>query len=281
MKMDMLRFVGATNVDCPLVGAEASGPFVLKSAEGLGPPEVIVKLAQTVLEQAVYQGKRPALRQIVALISLQPDWDNGGTAEELRSRLYSMLTPRYGQMVRVEVFHQGVMQGYAQGQISKMEVALFTKDPAVQVTMDCDYAYLLGPNTIVQQPQRVSLVGETAIDIENDGSAPAGFLMGAILDGFANPLILTDDDPRGQKIQIDGIAWAPGDRLVVDTRPGSRGLWRGPGGGALQSVLNNMNAPVSEWLQLYEGNNRLRLNVSAFTWDGVYDFQHQPAYWGV
>lgn len=281
MKMDMLRFVGATNVDCPLVGAEASGPFVLKSAEGLGPPEVIVKLAQTVLEQAVYQGKRPALRQIVALISLQPDWDNGGTAEQLRTRLYSMLTPRYGEMVRVEVFHQGVMQAYAQGQISKMEVALFTKDPAVQITMDCDYAYLLGPSTIVQQPQRVSLVGETAIDIENDGTAPSGFLMGAVLDGFANPLILTDDDPRGQKIQIDGIAWAPGDIFVVDTRPGSRGLWRGPGGGALQSVLNNMNAPVSEWLQLYEGDNRLRLNVSAFNWHATYNFQHQPAYWGV
>lgn len=282
MKMNMLRFVGATNVDFPLMGADPSGPFVLKSVEGLGPPDINVRMAQTVLEGGLYQGKRPALRQIIALVGLQPNWDVGQTAEELRTELYSLLTPRYGQMVQAQVMHNGVVQGFAQGQVSKMEAALFTKDPAVQITLDCDYPYFLGPNTIQQEPPQRDLGGIRAFDISNDGTAPAGFIMGVILRAnVGTTLVLSDEDARGQKIQVDGINWVAGDRLVIDTRAGSRGLWRGPGGGALVSALNNLNAGVSEWIQLYGGDNTLLLNTTAFDWDPAYKFVHQPAYWGV
>lgn len=282
MKMNLLRFVGASNVDLPLLGAEESGPFVLKGAEGLGPPDVTVRIVRTVLEGGLYQGKTAALRQIIALVGLQPNWDVGQTAEELRTELYSLLTPRYGNMVRAEVIHDGVVQGYAQGQVSKMEPALFTKDPAVQITLDCDYPYLLGPNQVTQDPPQRDIGGIRGFDISNEGSAPAGFKMGVILRAaVAGSLVLSDENSAGQKIQIDGISWAPGDRFVVDTRAGSRGIWRGPAGGALQSVLNNMNAGVSEWIQLYGGTNTLLLNTTAFDWDPAYRFSHQPAFWGV
>src|SRR5690349_18429148 len=132
MKMDNLRFVGATNIDFPLMGADPSGPFVLKSVEGLGPPDVNVRMVQTVLEGGLYQGKRPSLRQIVALVGLQPNWDIGQSAEELRTQLYSLMTPRYGQPIVVQIMYQGVVQAQAQGQVSRMEAALFSKDPAVQ-----------------------------------------------------------------------------------------------------------------------------------------------------
>ena len=282
MKMNMLRLIGASTVDLPLLGAEESGPFVLKSAEGLGPPEVNVRLARTVLEKAVFQGKTANLRQIIALVGLQPDWNVGQTAEELRTELYSLLTPRYGQMVRAEVVYDGVVQGYAQGHVSKLEVALFSKDPAVQVTLDCDYGYLLSPTLKVQQPVLGTINGSRTFLVENDGTAPSGFIMGVTLpQGGGTSLVLSDEDPRGQKLQIDGISWGAGDRFVVDTRPGSRGVWRGTGTGALTSVLNNLNSSVSEWITLYGGDNRLILNVPDLTWLSGYDFTHQPAYWGV
>lgn len=282
MKMDLLRFVGATNVDFPILGADPSGPFVLKGAEGLGPPEINVRLAKTVLEKALYQGKSAALRQITVVVGLQPNWDEGQTAEELRTVLYSLLTPRYGNMVRAEVVSEGVVKAYAQGHISKLEPVLFSKDPAVQIVLDCDYAYLLAPNTVVQQPVQSTVGGIRAFDIENDGTAPAGFKADFVLmANVGNSLILSDEDPRGQKVQIDGINWLAGDRFVVDTRPGSRGVWRGPGGTALVSVLNNLNAAVSEWMYLYPGDNRLLINTTAFDWGPEFQFRHQPAYWGV
>lgn len=282
MKMNALRLTGASAVDLPLLGATASGPFVLKSVEGLGPPEVVVRLKRTVLEKAVYQGKTAALRQIIALVGLQPDWNEGQTPEQLRTQLYSLLTPRYGQMVRVDVMYNGVSQGYAQGQVSKLETALFSKDPEVQITLDCDYGYLLAPNSVVQSPVKTAIAGATSFTVTNDGTAPAHFRMGVTLQAnVGNSLVLSDSDPLGQKLQIDGINWAAGDKLLIDTRPGQRGVWRGAQGAAYVSVLNNLNASLSEWMHLYSGNNELRLNTTAFDWDPTYKFLHQPAYWGV
>ena len=282
MKMDLLRFIGDTSVDFPILGADASGPFVLKGADGLGPPDVTVRMGKTVLEKAIYQGKSPTLRQITAVIGLQPDWDIGQTAEELRTVLYGLLTPRYGQMVRVEVVNDGVVQAFAQGQVSKMEPAMFTKDPAVQITIDCDYGYLLSPALLVQEPAQSTVGGIRAFEVENDGTAPSGFKAGFILRAnVGTTLTLTDENPLGQKFQVEGINWVSGDKFLIDTRPGTRGVWRGPAGGAYVSVLNNMDAAGSEWMYLYGGNNTLLLNTTAFDWDPTYNFRHQPAYWGV
>lgn len=280
--MNLLRFRGAESVDFPILGADPSGPFVLKSAEGLGPTDINVRMGRSVLEKATYQGKSPSLRQITVLIGLQPNWDEGQTAEELRTVLYGLLTPRYGQMVKAEIVNNGVVQAYAQGHISKMEPALFTKDPAVMIVLDCDYGYLLSPNTIVQAPVQTTVGGIKAFDILNEGTAPAGFVAGFdLMANVGTTLVLADENPLGQKMQIDGIDWLAGDTFIIDTRPGYRGVWRKAGGGGSVSVLNNMNAAVSEWIHLYGGNNRLTLNTTAFDWNPTHKFAHQPAFWGV
>lgn len=281
--MEMLRFVGAESVDFPIIGAQPSGPFILKGVDGLGPTDVTVRLAKTVLEKAVYQGKSAALRQITAVVGLQPNWDIGQTPGDLRRTLYKLLTPRYGQMLKCEVVDEDdEVVAFAQGQLSKLEPAMFSKDPAVQLVMDCDYAYLLSPTEVEQAPVQVNVGGIRGFDVENDGDAPSGFKAGfTLMANVGTTLVLSDENPTGQKMQIEGINWLAGDRFVIDTRPGSRGLWRGPGGGALVTVLNNMNAAVSEWIQLYGGTNRLLLNTTAFDWDPVFNFVHQPAYWGV
>lgn len=282
MKMTKLRFVGASSVDFPILGATASGPFVLKGAEGLGPPEVSVRMTRTVLEKAIYQGKSAALRQIIVVVGLQPNWDVGQTAEELRTTLYSLLTPKYGAMLKVQIFDGSTQQAFAQGHISKMEAAMFTKDPAVQITVDCDYPYFLAPSTTTQTPVKSIVNGNQAFDVVNPGTAPAGFKAGFDLTAnVGTTLLLSDENALGQKLQVDGINWVSGDRFVVDTRPGSRGVWRGPAGGALVSVLNNLNADVSEWMHLHAGDNKLILNTASFNWAPGYNFAHQPAYWGV
>ena len=282
MKMDMIRFIGATSVDLPIIGASASGPFVLLGADGLGPPEVTVRMGQTVLEKATFQGKSPTLRQVIAVVGLQPEWDTGQTPADLRTVLYGLLTPRYGQMVRLEVVEAGDVVAYAQGHISKMEPALFSSDPAVQITMECDYGYLLAPGTIEQEPAQRTVGGIRAFDVVNDGTAPSGFKAGFVLmANVGTSLVLSDENASGMKFQIDGLNWQSGDKFLIDTRPGSRGCWRGAGGGAYISCLNNMNAFVSEWLYLYGGDNTLLLNTTAFDWDPAYNFAHQPAYWGV
>lgn len=282
MKMDKLRFVAATSVDFPLAGSYTSGPYVLKGAQGLDPSEISVRMARTVLERAVYQGKSASLRQLIAVVGLRPNWDTGQTPEELRAQLYSLLSPPEGSMVKAQVMYQGAVQAYAQGQLSRFEAALFSPDPAVQITMECDYPYFLHPTTLTLEPATTLISGVREFEIGNVGTAPSGFKAGFVLGAaVAGTLALTTSNPLGPRLQIDGIDWASGDTLVVDTNPGTRGVWRKPAGGSLVSVLNNMNAQVSSWLQLTGGLNKLRLGVSAFTWDATYKFNYQPAYWGL
>src|SRR5689334_2316445 len=96
MKIDTLRLVvGPTTVDLPVVGADPSGPFVLKGADGLGPPDIDVVIADMVQEGGVRQKKRASNRQIVALVGLNPDWSTGITPEDLRTVLYELLTPPF------------------------------------------------------------------------------------------------------------------------------------------------------------------------------------------
>jgi hypothetical protein len=282
MKMDLLRFIGTSSVDFPILGADPSGPFVLRGVDGLGPPQVNVRMGKTVLRKALYQGKSPVLRQIVAVVGLQPNWDEGQTAEELRTILYGLLTPRYNQMLRIEIVSSGAVQAFAQGQVSNMEAALFTDKPAVQITIDCDDAYLLHPSELTVQPAHALTSGKQQFTVSNPGTADSGFKAGfTLMANAGDPILLADSDPRGQKFQVSGINWLAGDRFVIDTREGSRGVWRGAGGGSLVSVLNQMDASVSEWMQLYGGDNVLQLNTTAFDWDPPFKFKFTPAYWGV
>lgn len=282
MKMDALRVIGSAVVDLPLLGADGSGPFMLKSVEGLGPPEGTVRMARGIGGKGVRQGRTTSLRQLTMLIQLQPEWDVGQTPEELRRVLYSLLTPKFGKPVRVEVRHKGVFQGFAQGDVSKVEVALFTKDPAVVVTIDCDDTYFLAAGDVLVAPPQRTEGGIVAFDVDNAGDAPTGFVMAVTLRGPAvTTMFLSDSDPNGQKIQIEDVTWNPGDRLKIDTRAGSRGVWRGANGGNFASVLSGLNAEVSTWMQLHGGINTLRLNTTAFDWDASVKFTHQPAYWGV
>lgn len=282
MKMNMVRLVGAKNVDFLLSDVDSSRPFVLKSAEGFGPPEITVQMAKTVLERGSYQGRSAALRQIVLLVGLQPDWNRGQTPEELRAILYPLVYPPGDQMVKVQIFHQGAQQAFAQGYISKLELALFTKDPAVQITIDCDSPYFLSPTSVKLAPVPYLKAGQLAFDVPNKGTAPSGFKMGLTLRNYVgSPLILSDTANNGGRIQLDGVSWEAGDRFVVDTRPGSRGVWHGPGGGALKSVLNNINPKTSSWLQLVNDVNVLSINTLAFDWDTDFAFSYQPAYLGV
>ena len=280
MKFNKIRLLGVTNVDLPIVGADPSGPYVLKIADGLGPPNRTLFRNKTTQEGGVRQGSRAEDRQATMIVGLQPDWDTGQTAEELRSELYGLLTPPFGLPVGMHLMLGDTVVGVAQGDISAMETAIFSSDPAVQIVLDCDYPYFLGPALIYQLPDKGIVSGKSYIDVENDGTAPAGFWMKLVLqETVAGSLILSDNSAFGQSMEIKG-PWNAGDIFEIDTRAGQRGVWRDPSGaGGKASTLNDLTA-ASPWIQLHKGPNRLLLNRTAFDWEGD-GFGHTPAYWGV
>lgn len=280
MNINKIRLLGVTNVDFPIIGADPSGPYVLKSADGLGPPERDVFLARTVQEGGVRQGSRTRDRQVVLLVGLQPEWDIGQTSEELRSELYGLLTPPYNLPVGLQLMLGDTVMGVAQGDISRFETAIFTKDPQVQITVDCDYPYFLAPAIEYQYPTKTVVGGKTAFDVANEGTAPAGFWLKLVLqETVGGSLILSDNHAFGQKMEIGGT-WAAGDILEIDTRAGQRGIWKIESGTTTRKSALNDLTPSSPWMQLHKGPNRLLLNRLAFDWEGN-GFGHTPAFWGV
>lgn len=282
MKFTKIRLVGPSNVDLPKEGVvEALNPFVLKGADGIGPVEVDVAYAKTLQMGGVYQGRRPQLREITVLVGLQPDWNIGQTAEELRTILYGLLTPKFELPIKVQFMEGETVVAEARGQVKTMEISAFSKDPEVQIVVSCDHAYLMAPTIVYQTPSKTVSGGQTLIDVTNSGTAPSGFWMGITFTAPHTASLQILDNASFPKIMNLGTGFATGDTVIVDTRAGTRGAWKiAAAGGGLVSILSELS-PTSAWIQLHGGTNRLKINnTTGFNWFGS-KFGHTPAYWGV
>lgn len=279
MKWNKLRLVGASNVDLPVLGVDPSGPFILKGVDGLDPPNRDVGYAKMVAEGSVRQAKRAQERQVVALVGLQPDWDTGQRAEELREDMYGLLTPHFDQQVKVQIMMDNTVLAEAKGDVSNIDASIFVKDPEVQVTIDCDHAYLFAPAATVLLPTRTVSGANTLLDISNPGTAPSGFSLSFTLQQAVNTLVLAENDPLGRQMTLNG-AFVAGDTIIFDTRFGQRKISRIAAGTNTEKSILNMLDGNSPWLTLHNGNNQLRLNVNTFDWYGN-GFLFTPAWWGV
>lgn len=288
MKFTKIRLKGPTNVDLPLLGEPAEGKFLLKGADGLDPVGVDV----------LSTGERtPQGREPVFLVGLQPEWEAGQTAEQLRRELYGLLTPRHRSMIKIEFMDSNTVVAYAEGQVKQMEAGIFTQDPEVQITFACQGAtrsYLLAPTQIHAKPDTPDVAGYFTID--NVGDAPSGFKIsmqfsaavsydantdvGGVLitDSQLAGVLTSSNRESGEWMRVKR-AFAVGERLIIDTRKGQRNVWSVPSNSSSQtSRLNDLDAD-SVWMNLHSGVNDIYVD-RGFTW---YEngFSYTPAYWGI
>ena len=223
-------------------------------------------------------------------VGLVPDYQDGQTSEMLRTELYSLLTTRFNLPVTAQIMHNNTIQATAKGYVSKMEPAYFTKDPVVVMTLDCDSAYLEDPEERLLTPTirpfdgPINGVNWRSFDVVNEGTAPANFTV-SILFSAATPgssTILADEIGGGGLILIDNMPFAAGDRLVINTHPRVRNIYKvAAGTTAMVSILNNLNRSASNWMELHSGTNRLMVSTSNYSIPAAYPFRYRPRYWGV
>lgn len=280
MKFDKIRLSGFNNVDLPILDASPSGAYILKSADGLGPPVVDVSIANTLLSGGVYQGRRPQNREIVLLVGLNPAWGANQTAEQLRTTIYTMLTPRSGTTLKLQLMSGNTVVAQAEGYISKFEISVFSKDPEVQITITCLQPYLMSPEIGFQSPYKSVSGGYTLFTVDNIGTAPSGFNLSiAFTAVHSGTFQILENTSFPQFMSING-GFIAGDRLTVDTRAGQRGVWKTPNGSQVAVSILDSLTPESPWLQLYGGANSLKINNTTFNWN-LFGIAHTPAYWGV
>lgn len=280
-----IRLTGLNSIDLAIQDAEYDDAFLLKGADGLGPAEIDVSIAQGLEGSGYYQNKVPRNKQIIIRIGLNPFWNAvGGTPSDLRALLYGMLTGGYtGDKIAVLLLdidpvtldETEVCRIY--GYVSKMETVPFSKDPQVQLTIECLSPYFASQDS---ENLTVDLNGQprNSVSINNIGNGPTGFYMsiefnsGVPVGGLDHFEITTQGGLKKMRFEppsdfIDGHV------IEINTNPGTRIA-------TIQGGVNGLAwlTSDSDWIQLYGGTNVLDFSDSNYDWGS---FSFTPKFWGV
>jgi hypothetical protein len=275
MYFTKISLIGRNTVVLPLSpvsGLAPTTPYILKSVDGLGPPDIALGMGQSMNGGGYYQGSLPQSREIVPTIELNPSYSNAQTVSDLRAALYTLITPNSSKPIEVRFTNITTDVVYTFGYIKSMEAAIFSKDPAVQLTIECPSPYLTASTNVSAVPASLS---KTAPSLTLPaGTAPSGLLTTLTFTAAVSSFMLTSQD-NTQKFLVT-YPFAIGDQLTIDTRPGSKNV------SIVRSsivipLLGNLSAD-SNWLALYSGANVFNTNTQSFTWSS---FLTTPLYWGI
>lgn len=282
MYFTKIRLAGLYNVDLPIVGAKPSDIFVFKGADGLGPVEGDVSIATTLSQGGVYQNRRPQLLEPVIRVGLNPDYSVGQTSSGLRTQLYGLLTPAYGDVIKLQLMNDTTVVAELDGVVKRIEPSIFSKEPEAQITISGLSSYLKDPVPLyIPSLQQVLDGSYTRFTIQNNGNAPSGFSISFVFTApFTSSFQLhSNADDAFAPIMSITDTWATGDMLSINTVAGNRGIYKTPSGGAQVSILNSLESG-SPWLQLHGGANVMKVNCTAFDW-GTVAVGYTPQYWGI
>jgi hypothetical protein len=276
-----IRLTGLNSITLAIQDAEYDDAFVLKGADGLGPAEVDVSISQGLEGSGYFQNKVPRNKQIVMRIGLQAAWSTvGGTPSDLRALLYGLLTGGYAgdqiAVILLDIDPDTLAETEVcriNGYVSKMETVPFSKDPQVQLTIECLSPYFVAPTSTILD---LNPFDRNNVDILNTGNGPTGFYMSITFAGLAGGGIdhfeITTQGGL-KKMRFEPIAnIVNGNVLEINTNPGTR-----------QATLATTNAMAwltsdSDWIQLYGGVNTLSFSHPEYNWGG---FNFKSKFWGV
>lgn len=272
IKFDTILLSGLNNVSLPIFGSSNTEPFLVTAADGLGPPELNVLLAETHGPGGVFINRRAQGREIVLRCGLNPDYAAGQTVSDLRYILYGLLSPGVDpndQSVELSLLLDNVPQVNTRGYVKRIEIVPFNKEPEVQITLSCLSPYFNDAN-------RTDLTIPAANEwtIYNPGLAPTGVSFQVRFDTSATYFAIEILGGSSMRFYEN---FQTNDELTVNTVEGSRfvGLRRG---GTYIKFMELMTEN-SDWLTLRGGTHTVQTSDhNQFTW--MY-FNFHSRYWGI
>jgi hypothetical protein len=269
----------------PMEKYSINEPYVIKGITGLDPPPITVGTKKNKAEN----------REISILFGLRPNYKAGLKYDDLRTRLYSLLTPKFGYPLVFSLMdQQGNYLASVAGDIKTFEAGIFSKTPDIQVVITCKSAYLDAPRFVLPNP---TTEPTSPLMIENIGSAPTGFtLMLTINEEYGESEFPTNftlsKATFGEVIKFTSSnAFGKGDVIYICTEEGKCEAYQLRNYGAdigdypnydRINLLASMTA-TSEWFKLHGGYNSLlvKLDDDYITRFSVNHLSFTPRYWGV
>jgi hypothetical protein len=281
MKITGLKLVSHSVVDLKIFGAQPTDSHILKGVDGLGPVDKTL-----VINNGALQAEDVTDREVTLLVGLNPDWSSNETASDMREHYYKMLSGA----VTLNVMDDPTVICYTVGHLKRIEIVPFSKDPQIQIVMNCLGSYLEAPESI--EPALVMVEDPSAgmvRVIDNVGSAPVGFYARFRVDEQPTdpPTVSTSyifgrlpltSVPQPAMI-IENFDFQVDDEVIINTIDGSLDVRVNRGGSniSLLSYLNNTYS-IDQWWKLLPGENQIIISPPYFTW---VDFMYTPRYWGI
>lgn len=273
MYFTKLRLSGNGTIDLLKVGAATTDAYILKSISGLGPAEADVFISSTVNQGGVFQSRVPHPLEPVVLMGLNPNYTIGQTAADLRTAIYKLSASATGA-VTLQLMDGATVVAQVTGYPKKVETVPFDKNPQCQITFACPNSHLEAPaDTNVTVPA----AGVAAITFTAGGDDKTGFLASYTVTA-ARTFITITHSQTGQFMKLT-YAFAIGDVVTIDTRPGSRKVTV-TRSGVTTNIIGSLSTD-SKWLTVLPGSNTFTRSANAAGGTDWTSFLYKARFQGV
>ena len=260
------------DIPIPIIGATIAEKYIIQSISGLGPPDISVVIGDLATDGGVYQNRRVPSRNTVILMGFNPDYSVNETIDDLRDALYLAFLqpnriPGSQPKARVILHDSAKPDRYVEGVVEKLEIAHFTKDPAVQISiLSTTNPFLIGDVTYVVP------TGDEVI-LTNPGTAESGFKMVVEFTADVTGFTLTRDSITPMTLDYPFLN---GDTLEINTIPAQRRVRRKRSDEWLNII--DSKDDLGFWPTLYPGENTIEVSTDQISWTS---FEYTPQWWGV
>lgn len=248
--------------------------YYVQAIEGLDPVKAtLVSASFAQQDGAQYQSSKRETRNIKLTLGLDPDWtvDN---IRSLRTRLYSVLMPK--TEVTLTFLMSDGLDASISGRVESFESAMFTQEPAVDVSILCFDPDFVDPDVELQNG--ASTPSSVSTEFNYIGTVEAGILFKLLVNRALTEFTIYQQASDGSLRTLEFQApLQANDVLTISTVSGNKYATR-TRAGTDTSVLYGIS-PQSSWLELTPGVNSFRVYAEG---DPVpYTLQYSNRYGGL
>lgn len=258
--------------------------YILKGTTGLSSPSVTVNLQKTLLSGSFHTGSRANEREVTLEFILNPDRSKGHTPEYLRDEIYQHILAGQNPNESTTLTLVGSVDvASVECYISNVEADLYTKEPVMQLTLQCVSPYFESVN-VKEVTAETPKAGELMrFEVFNPG-APVGFVLNTVTAESVTYFgVFSDTTGQGVQVsQLDPISPTPSKSgFTFDSTEKGRDIRHNytTSSSYYRHVYDKVMMEQFAWVYLAPGKNVIRAGSKANAENASLRFR--PRYWGV
>lgn len=284
MNYDEVDLMCACNNEVIHMGLREPGmrkSYILRALLGLDPDEIITKYQQSNSIGTRFYKMSLGKRELILRISLNPTYVLGETVESLRSNVYRAISTNRTGAVSLRFKSNHFVIGEIKGFIRKIEAAIFSDKPEIQITIDCSRDPLIRAyeETVVDIS---SFAAPRDAEIDDPlSTAPHGLKVSAFCQTPAATFTIADTDPHIWSFDvtpgtINGVSgFIVGDIINLSSEDHNRYITLTRNEQVIHLAHKVHSGSV--WPYMFPGLTTFRVRLGF-----VYtDIRFKSAYWGV